>query len=64
MLIKAQAYGTFIQTMPPAMALRITRISNDPEAEGAIIENSPIYKAFLSNINKSAQNEQTENLIV
>ena len=50
MLTKSQSYGTFIQTMPPAMALRLTRMSNDPEAEGALIENSPIYKAFLASI--------------
>lgn len=35
---KAQAYGTFIQTMPPTMALRMCRLSNDPEAEGKQIE--------------------------
>ena len=38
MLTKSQSYGTFIQTMPPAMALRMCRLSNDPEAEGALIE--------------------------
>ena len=39
MLTKSQSYGTFIQTMPPAMALRMCRLSNDPEAEGKLIEN-------------------------
>lgn len=38
MLTKSQSYGTFIQTMPPAMALRICRLSNDPETEGKEIE--------------------------
>lgn len=38
MLTKSQSYGTFIQTMPPAMALRYCRLSNDPEAEGKVIE--------------------------
>lgn len=38
MLTKSQSYGTFIQTMPPAMALRMCRLSNDPEAEGRLIE--------------------------
>lgn len=38
MLTKSQSYGTFIQTMPPAMALRFCRLSNDPEAEGKLIE--------------------------
>jgi SPP1 family phage portal protein len=43
--VKAQAYGTLIQTMPPAMALRICRLSNDPEAEGKIIEDFLAKKA-------------------
>lgn len=35
MQIKTQSLGTCIGVgMPPAMALRITRLSNDPEAEG------------------------------
>jgi SPP1 family phage portal protein len=38
MLTKSQSYGTFIQTMPPSMALRMCRLSNDPEAEGKLIE--------------------------
>lgn len=38
MLTKSQSYGTFIETMPPAMALRMCRLSNDPEAEGKLIE--------------------------
>lgn len=42
-LTKSQSYGTFIQTMPPAMALRYTRLSSDPEAEGKLIENCPAY---------------------
>jgi SPP1 family phage portal protein len=42
---KAQAYGTFIQTMPPTMALRICRLSNDPEAEGKQIEEYMAKKA-------------------
>lgn len=35
---KAQAFGTFIQYMPPDMALRICRLSNDPETDGKAIE--------------------------
>lgn len=42
---KAQAYGTFIQTMPPDMALRYCRLSNDPEADG---------KAILARMNELA----------
>ena len=47
-LAKAQAFGTYIQFMPPAMALRLVRASSDPEAEGKEIEDSEIYKAYLS----------------
>lgn len=36
--VKSQAFGTLIDYMPPAMALRICRLSNDPEAEGKLIE--------------------------
>lgn len=43
-LTKSQSYGTFIQTMPPAMALRYTRLSSDPEAEGKAIENCSAYQ--------------------
>lgn len=39
MQIKTQSLGTCIGVkMPPAMALRITRLSNDPEAEGKLWE--------------------------
>lgn len=45
MLTKSQSYISFIQSgMPPAMALRYTRLSNDPEAEGKLIEE---YRAQL-----------------
>jgi SPP1 family phage portal protein len=37
-LIKSQAFGTLIQYMPADMALRATRLSNDPEKEGARID--------------------------
>jgi hypothetical protein len=61
MLTKSQSYGTFIQTMPPSMALRLTRLSNDPEAEGKLIEESAIYQAFLSNmISSKSQTPQEE----
>lgn len=39
MQIKTQSLGTCIGVkMPPSMALRITRLSNDPEAEGKLWE--------------------------
>lgn len=46
-LTKSQAFGTYIQFMPPSMALRFCRMSNDPEVEGAEIENSPAYQAYI-----------------
>ena len=52
MLTKSQSYGTFIQTMPPAMALRMCRLSNDPEAEGKLIEE---YMAKQSQDNVSRE---------
>ena len=61
MLTKSQSYGTFIQTMPPSMALRLTRLSNDPEAEGKLIEESAVYQAFLAKLNATlASNDTTE----
>jgi hypothetical protein len=61
MLSKTQSYGTLIQTMPPAMALRICRMSNDTEAEGAIIEASPVYKAFLAQLQSKSQTNTDNN---
>jgi hypothetical protein len=61
MLTKSQSYGTFIQTMPPAMALRLTRLSNDPEAEGKLIEQSEIYQAYLSSLQTKSQSAEGNN---
>lgn len=58
MLTKSQSYGTFIQTMPPSMALRLTRLSNDPEAEGKLIEQSAVYQAFLANLMPTMSTEE------
>jgi hypothetical protein len=58
MLTKSQSYGIFIQTMPPSMALRLTRLSNDPEAEGKIIEQSAVYQAFLANLMPTLSTEE------
>jgi SPP1 family phage portal protein len=46
--IKSQAFGTFIQYMPPEKALAYTRLSNDPEADGKLIRESEVYRAFLA----------------
>lgn len=37
-LTKSQAFGTFMQYMPPSMALALCRLSNDPEMQGKEIE--------------------------
>lgn len=58
-LTKSQAFGTLIQYMPPSMALRICRMSPDPEAEGTTIEQSEIYKAYLDS-KKTGAKEQIE----
>lgn len=50
---KAQAFGTLIQYMPPAMALRYTRMSGDPEAEGKLIEESEVYRTYIASKQKS-----------
>ena len=55
MLTKSQSYGTFIQTMPPAMALRYCRLSNDPEAEGKLIED------YMERKEQKAQQTQVTN---
>lgn len=47
-LTKSQAFGTFINYMHPVDALRFTKLSGDPEAEGMKIANSEIYKTFLA----------------
>lgn len=49
MQTKSQAYGVFIQTMPPAMALRMCRLSNDAEVEGKIIEEYMAKKQVMNN---------------
>lgn len=49
MLTKSQAYGTYINTMPPAMALRMCRLSNDAEAEGKLIEEYMAKKQSTNN---------------
>jgi SPP1 family phage portal protein len=54
---KAQAYGTLIQTMPATMALRICRLSNDPEAEGKQIEENMAKKAQVSRETKLPNND-------
>jgi SPP1 family phage portal protein len=54
-LIKTQSFGTLINYMPPDMALRICRLSNDPEREGKRIED---YMATL----KESQEKPNQNI--
>ena len=54
--IKSQAFGTFIQYMPPEKALAYTRLSNDPEADGRLIRDSEIYQAFLAKAGATQNN--------
>lgn len=61
MLTKSQSYGTFIQTMPPSMALRLTRLSNDPEAEGKLIEESAVYQAYMASLTSKQTTNDNEN---
>lgn len=61
-LTKSQAFGTFIQYMHPTDALRYTKLSGDPEAEGMKIANSEIYKAFLESKKPQKTDIQGENL--
>ncbi len=61
-LTKSQAFGTFIQYMHPTDALRYTKLSGDPEAEGMKIANSEIYKAFLQSKKPQQENNTGENL--
>ena len=56
-LTKSQAFGTLIQYMPPAMALRICRMSPDPEAEGTAIENSQVYRNYIQGKEKETQTQ-------
>lgn len=57
MQIKTQSLGTCIGVgMPPAMALRITRLSNDPEAEGKLWED------YMAQKDQQAQEKQMQML--
>ena len=56
---KAQAYGTLIQTMPATMALRICRLSNDPEAEGRQIEEN-MRKKNKENVSRETNAQQND----
>ena len=61
-LTKSQAFGTFINYMHPTDALRFTKLSGDPEAEGMKIANSEIYKLFLASKQPQQTNITGENL--
>ena len=48
-LTKTQSYVNLVQSnVPPAIALRLCKLSNDPEAEGKIIEEYAQQKAKLT----------------
>ena len=53
MLTKAQAFATLAPFLPPEMNLRVNRISNDPEAEGASI------RAWMEELTKSQKTTET-----
>lgn len=54
---KSQAFGTFMQYMPPDMALRICRLSNDPETDGKAIEE------YMKNKTESQPVTQTDTVV-
>jgi hypothetical protein len=54
--IKSQAFGTLIQYMPADMALRATRLSNDPEKEGKRIDEKIASQKATQNTNIIEQN--------
>jgi SPP1 family phage portal protein len=61
-LTKTQSYVNLTQTgVPPTIALRICKLSNDPEAEGKIIEDSIEEKAQKALAQAQAQNAQQPN---
>lgn len=55
-LIKTQSFGTLITYMPPDMALRICRLSNDPEREGKRIED------YMEKIKQESQQNNNQNI--
>lgn len=57
-LTKSQAFGTFIQNMPPAMALSLCRLSNDPETQGKEIEKYMAEKVSRETNNNLGNNTQ------
>lgn len=61
-LTKTQSYVNLVQAgVPPTIALRICKLSNDPEAEGKIIEDSIEEKAQKALAQAQAQNAQQPN---
>ena len=54
-LTKTQSYVNLVQTgVPPTIALRLCKLSNDPEAEGALIEQYSEKKAQMEAARNSA----------
>lgn len=60
-LIKSQAFGTLITYMPPDMALRMCRLSNDPEKEGKRIMDYMAQMRAESQSTNNIQNINEEN---
>ena len=58
MQIKTQSLGTCIGVkMPPSMALRITRLSNDPEAEGKL------WEEYMERVDKENEEKAQRQLV-
>jgi SPP1 family phage portal protein len=61
-LTKTQSYVNLVQSnVPPAIALRLCKLSNDPEAEGKIIEEYAEKKAQMALAQAQANNPQVNN---
>jgi hypothetical protein len=67
-LTKTQSYVNLTQSgVPPTIALRICKLSNDPEAEGKLIEQyaeqkeQKIAEQQVAMAQQSAQNAQNDN---
>ena len=67
-LTKTQSYVNLVQTgVPPTIALRICKLSNDPEAEGKLIEQyaeqkeQKVAEQQIAMAQQSAQNAQNDN---
>lgn len=61
-LTKTQSYVNLVQVgVPPSIALRLCRLSNDPEAEGKIIEENIAKREAQQQAQQQVQNNQGNN---